>query len=90
VIAVTDTHTWMEHPETGNRAEISNEAAEIWQARGWRPCDPPPEPDLLHDPAPPAESEPPPEPAAEEAPAVDEASESAPKSTSRARGATKE
>lgn len=41
---------WMEHDETGNRALLPDIAA--WRVRGWAPCDgPPPEPDLLHDPA---------------------------------------
>jgi hypothetical protein len=47
-------HIWMEHAETGNRAELPD--LPYWRARGWAPTDgPPPEPDLTRDPLPHAE-----------------------------------
>jgi hypothetical protein len=54
VIAVT--HVWLEYPETGGKQEFPQAAAEAWRLRGWVDCDPPPEPDLLHDPLPTDES----------------------------------
>jgi len=57
---------WMEHAETGHRAQLPDDP--YWRGVGWNPCDgPPPEVDTLHDPdlhdqAP--EPEPEPEPAA--------------------------
>jgi hypothetical protein len=44
-------HVWMEHGEHGGRAQLPD--IPFWRAQGWSPCDgPPPEPDMLHDPAP--------------------------------------
>lgn len=49
---------WLEHPETGGKAQFADAAVDIWTARGWRECDPPDEPDLTKDPAPdPAEEQ---------------------------------
>lgn len=45
------THVWLEYPDTGGKQQFPEPAAEAWRARGWVNCDPPPEPDLLHDPA---------------------------------------
>jgi hypothetical protein len=44
---------WLRYPDTGGVARFPADAAEVWQARGWVPCEPPPE-DLsyLRDPAP--------------------------------------
>lgn len=58
---------WMQHPETGGRAELPDIA--YWRANGWEPTDdgPPPEPDLLRDPPPEA---PPEAPDAEKAPGL--------------------
>jgi hypothetical protein len=48
---------WMEHEETGGRALLPDILA--WRGKGWKPADgPPPEPDLLHDPAEPADVDP--------------------------------
>lgn len=42
-------HPWMEHEETGHRAQLPDEP--YWRAQGWNPVDsPPPEPFLLRDP----------------------------------------
>jgi hypothetical protein len=44
-------HPWMEHAETGHRAQLPD--IEYWRANGWSPVDgPPPEPDLTRDPPP--------------------------------------
>lgn len=43
---------WLEYPDTGGKAEFNEEAAPMWQGRGWQPCDPPNEPDLTKDPVP--------------------------------------
>lgn len=41
-------HPWMEHNQTGHRAQLPN--IPYWRENGWHPCDgPPPEPDLTHD-----------------------------------------
>jgi hypothetical protein len=56
-------HPWMEHAETGHRAQLPD--MPYWRAQGWAPCDgPPPEPDRLHDPAEPVLQDP--EPVADE------------------------
>lgn len=48
---------WMEHEETGGRALLPDIL--FWRGKGWKPADgPPPEPDLLHDPAEPADVDP--------------------------------
>lgn len=36
---------WMRHPDGTEPARFPADAAEVWQARGWEPCAPPPEPD---------------------------------------------
>lgn len=42
-------HPWMEHAETGHRAQLPD--IPYWRANGWSPVDgPPPEPDLTRDP----------------------------------------
>jgi hypothetical protein len=42
-------HPWMEHAETGHRAQLPDDP--YWRANGWNPVDGPyPEPDTLHDP----------------------------------------
>jgi hypothetical protein len=68
---MSDERVWLRHPETGGMNAFSAEAAAVWQARGWVPCEEPAE-DLsyLRDPQP----EPPaieaiPEPAPESEPA---------------------
>ena len=65
-MAMTDTHVWLEYPDTGGKAQFPLDAADAWRARGWRDCEPDPEPDRTKDPSapePPAEPEPePPEP----------------------------
>lgn len=43
---------WLEHPETGGKAQFAEVAVDVWKARGWRECDPPDEPDLTKDPKP--------------------------------------
>jgi hypothetical protein len=50
---------WLEWPETGYRHRFGVAAAEAWQAKGWVPCDPPPDvPDpRLRDPEPEPEPE---------------------------------
>lgn len=59
-------HPWMEHAETGHRAQLPD--LEYWRAQGWAPCDgPPPEPDRLHDPTEPVLQDRP-APAAKETP----------------------
>jgi hypothetical protein len=41
-------HPWMEHEETGHRAQLPD--IPYWRGNGWHPCDgPPPEPLLTHD-----------------------------------------
>lgn len=41
-------HPWMEHSETGHRAQLPD--LPYWRANGWSPCDgPPPEPDQTRD-----------------------------------------
>jgi hypothetical protein len=93
VIAMTDTHVWLEYPDNGNKAQFSIESAGVWQQRGWRPCDPPLEPDVLRDPPQPepaAEQEPEPEPAPADAPVADEEPATEPTTTRRGRGASKE
>lgn len=41
-------HPWMEHVETGHRAQLPD--LPYWRANGWSPCaGPPPEPDLTRD-----------------------------------------
>jgi hypothetical protein len=49
-------HPWMEHEETGHRAQLPDIG--YWRGNGWHPCDgPPPEPVLTRDPeAPDAEA----------------------------------
>jgi hypothetical protein len=47
-------HPWMEHEETGHRAQLPDIG--YWRGAGWHPCDgPPPEPNLTRDPEAPAE-----------------------------------
>lgn len=42
-------HPWMEHAETGHRAQLPD--MPYWRANGWSPVEgPPPEPDLTKDP----------------------------------------
>lgn len=42
-------HPWMEHAETGHRAQLPDDP--YWRGVGWNPVDGPhPEPDILHDP----------------------------------------
>jgi hypothetical protein len=36
---------WMECLAHGGKAKFAPEAVEIWKARGWKLCDPPPEVD---------------------------------------------
>jgi hypothetical protein len=36
---------WMGHPDIEKKAQFAPDAVEIWKARGWSPCDPPPEED---------------------------------------------
>lgn len=45
---MTVTHTWLEYPETGGKAEFPVQAVEMWRARGWVDCDPPPEANLAN------------------------------------------
>jgi hypothetical protein len=60
-------HPWMEHEETGLRAQLPDIG--YWRGNGWHPCDgPPPEPSLTRDPEP--EAHEPEAPAAEEAPGL--------------------
>lgn len=41
---------WMKHAEHGGVADLPD--LEYWRANGWEPAaGPPPEPDVLHDPA---------------------------------------
>jgi hypothetical protein len=41
-------HPWMEHEETGHRAQLPDIG--YWRGNGWHPCDgPPPEPVLTRD-----------------------------------------
>lgn len=40
--------SWLEYPETGGKAEFPEQAVEMWRARGWVDCDPPPEPNLAN------------------------------------------
>jgi hypothetical protein len=41
-------HPWMEHAETGHRAQLPD--IPYWRGNGWSPCDgPPPEPNLTRD-----------------------------------------
>lgn len=41
-------HPWMEHEETGHRAQLPDIG--YWRGHGWHPCDgPPPEPNLTRD-----------------------------------------
>lgn len=48
---------WMEHETTGGYALLPDTL--FWRGKGWKPADsPPPEPDLLHDPAEPADVDP--------------------------------
>lgn len=42
--------TWLEYPETGGRNAFPDASVEAWKARGWVESEPPPEPDLYHDP----------------------------------------
>jgi hypothetical protein len=66
----TSEHPWMEHDQTGHRAQLPDEP--YWRAQGWSPVDGPhPEPDRYHDPEP-------------EPPAVEAEPESETKSTKRA------
>lgn len=74
---------WLAHPETGNKAQFSAEAAEIWRKRGWE------------DTAAPAPVDPTtahllePDPVATEPPAVDSAppaDEGTPKTSRRSSG----
>lgn len=41
---------WLEFPDHGGKQQFPAAAVPIWKARGWRPCDPPPEPNLIKDP----------------------------------------
>lgn len=42
-------HPWMEHEQTGHRAQLPD--LPYWRENGWNPVDGPhPEPDTLHDP----------------------------------------
>lgn len=44
-----DGHVWMEHAETGGRAQLPD--TPYWRANGWEPAGGPPlEPDLTKDP----------------------------------------
>jgi hypothetical protein len=41
--------TWLQHPETHNKARFSAESAPFWRAQGWADCEPDPDPDLTQD-----------------------------------------
>lgn len=43
--AMTDTHAWLYHPPTEGYWQCPVDAVDIWKARGWEPCDAPPEVD---------------------------------------------
>lgn len=45
-----DDFQWLEHPETGGKAEFHYTAVPLWIARGWELTDAPDEPDLTKDP----------------------------------------
>lgn len=77
---------WMEHEQTKHRAQLPD--LPHWRGVGWAPCDgPPPEPDLLHDPAPePPAEEPVPAPAAAEMTTDQPAGEPAAKPKGATRG----
>lgn len=47
---MSDEFVWLEHETTGGKQRFPVEAADQWKGLGWYPTDPPPEPDLLHDP----------------------------------------
>lgn len=41
--------TWLQHPETHNKARFSAESAPFWRAQGWVDCEPVPDPDLTQE-----------------------------------------
>lgn len=42
---------WLRNPTTGGVAQFPPQAAGMWRGRGWVDSSPPPEPDVLKDPA---------------------------------------
>jgi hypothetical protein len=46
---------WMEHEGHGGKAQFPavDEVLKWWKSQGWRECEEPTEPDLLHDETPP-------------------------------------
>lgn len=46
---------WLEHPESGGKAQFPPQAAGLWRAKGWIDTEAPPEPNVLKDPIPESE-----------------------------------
>lgn len=53
-----ETFVWLANPDTGQPWQCPVAAAEVWRAKGWRDCDPPPEDESHLRDQPAAEAEP--------------------------------